>query len=121
MRALSELAGVIVAGFVAFFAGIAFVLGLLFLWLCGLASALCLIVAVAAGIMYAFTGNHHDAMIALGYLGYAAVPFVMTFVLTYYHGKISDGRQQRRKLQHIGSLRIVQDACFTDRDNGRAG
>jgi len=109
MRALSELAGVIVAGFVAFFAGIAFVLGLLFLWLCGLASALCLIVAVVAGIMYAFTGNHHDAMIALGYLGYAAVPFVMTFVLTYYHGKISDDRLAPRSEHSLPLLRTIGD------------
>jgi len=118
MRALSELAGVIVAGFAAFFGGILFLAGLVLLWLSGIASALFLMIAAFAGVMYAFTGSHHAAVIALGYLGYAAVPFVVTFVLAYYHGKLSDARQQRQSLHRIGSLRLEQDASFTP-DAGR--
>ena len=40
MRALGELTGVIVAGFAAFFGGIALAVGFVLLWLCGLASGL---------------------------------------------------------------------------------
>jgi len=114
MRALSELAGMIVAGFAAFFGGIAIVLGLLFLWLCGLASALCLMVAVFAGVMYWITGIAHDGRIALAYLGYAAVPFVLTFIFGYYLSKFSQARRQRQAIPNISGLRLPQDASFTD-------
>lgn len=118
MRALSELAGVILAGFAAFFGGILFLAGLVLLWLCGIASALFLMIAAFAGVMYAFTGSHHAAVIALGYLGYAAVPFVVTFVLAYYHGKLGDARQQRQALHRIRGIRPAEDAGFAP-DAGR--
>ncbi len=85
----------IVAGFAAFFGGILFLLGLLGLWLCGLASALCLMVAVFAGVMYGITGVRHDAELAIVYLVYASVPFMMTFVVSYYWSKFSEGRRLR--------------------------
>ena len=121
MRALRELAGVIVAGFVAFFGGILMLFGVLVLWLMGLASALCLMVAAFAGMMYCFTGKPHDGQLALGYLGYAAVPFVLAFVFHYYRGKFSEGRQHRaavrridrHALERIGGLRLERDEDFT--------
>jgi hypothetical protein len=106
VRAVSELLGVIVAGFVAFFGGIVFLLGLLALWLCGLASALCLMVAVFAGVMYGITGVPHDAQLAVVYLVYAAVPFVVIVVVSYYWSKFREGRRQR---QAIGGLRLARD------------
>jgi hypothetical protein len=113
MRAVSELVGVIVAGFAAFFGGIVFLLGLLVLWLCGLASALCLMVAVFAGVMYWVTGARHDAQLALVYLVYAAVPFVATVVVSYDWAKFTEGRRQRQALRNIGGLRLARDADFT--------
>ena len=121
MRALRELAGVIVAGFVAFFGGILMLFGVLILWLMGLASALCLMVAAFAGMMYCFTGKPHDGQIALGYLGYAAVPFVLAFVFHYYRGKLGEGRPRQtavrridqQALERIGSLRLERDEDFT--------
>lgn len=89
MRALRELAGVIVAGFVAFFGGLALASGILLLWLCGLASGLCLMVAMFAGAMFWFTGKAQDGQIALTYLVYAAVPFVLIFAIGYYRSKLS--------------------------------
>jgi hypothetical protein len=55
MRALQELAGVIVAGFVAFFGAIAFLALVLLLWFFGLLSAVFLAVSVFGAVMYAFT------------------------------------------------------------------
>jgi hypothetical protein len=113
MGVLWELVGVILAGCAAFFGGIVFLLGLVILWLCGLASALCLMVAVFAGVMYWITGTPHDGQLAVGYLVYAAVPFVATFVISYYWNKITEDRGQRQALRKIGGLRLAQDADFT--------
>lgn len=109
MRAVSELIGVIVAGFVAFFGGIVFLLGLLALWLCGLASALCLMVAAFAGVMYGITGVPHDAQLAVVYLVYAAMPFVVIVVVSYYWSKFREGRLQPRALQTVRGLRLARD------------
>jgi hypothetical protein len=113
MGALLALAGVIVAGFAAFFGGILSLLGLLVLWLLGLASALCLMVALFAGVMYWVTGTPHDAQLAGVYLVYAAVPFVVAFVLSDYGNKVTDSRQRRQSLRPIGGLRLARDADFT--------
>ena len=110
MRVVSELAWVIVAGLAAFFGGILFLLGLLGLWLCGLASALCLMVAVFAGVMYGITGVRHDAELAILYLVYASVPFMMTFVVSYYWSKFSEGRRLRHAFRTSGRLRLALDA-----------
>jgi uncharacterized membrane protein len=113
MRAVWELAAVILAGFTTFFGGIVFLVGLLVLWLCGLASALCLMVAVFAGIMYWITGVPHDAQLAVVYLVYAEVPFVAIVVVSYYWTKFTEGRRQRQALRNIGGLRLMADADFT--------
>ena len=114
MRALSELAGVIVAGFAAFFGGILMVAVMLVLWLLGLASALMLMVSGFAGMMYLATGKAHDGQIALVYLGYAAVPFVVSFVFHVYRDKFTRARQRPGKVPNISGLRLAQDARFTD-------
>lgn len=93
MRAFRELAAVIVAAFAAFFGGIALAVGFVLLWLCGMASGLCLMVAMCAGVMLWFTGKAHDGQIALTYLAYAAVPFALTFVAGYYRSKLQRSRR----------------------------
>jgi hypothetical protein len=112
MVALLELMSVILGGFAAFFGGIVLMLGLVVLWLCGLASALCLMVSLFAGVMYWITGTPHDGELAVGYLVYATVPFVVTVVLSYYWNKFTEGRRQRLALRNIGGLRLAQDADF---------
>jgi hypothetical protein len=112
MGALLELMSVILGGFPAFFGGIVLMLGLVVLWLCDLASALCLMVSVFAGVMYWITGSPHDGELAVGYLVYAAVPFVATVVLSYYWNKFTEGRRQRQALRNIGGLRLARDADF---------
>ena len=66
MRVLVELCGIIVAGFLAFFVGIAFIAGMILLWLCGIAGSLMLLVSLFAATIYAVTGKHHDLTLALG-------------------------------------------------------
>jgi uncharacterized membrane protein YphA (DoxX/SURF4 family) len=92
MRALKELAGVVAAGVLAFFGGIAIIFGLLLVWASGLVGGLCLTVAIIAGLMYGITGKSHDGEIAPTYLGYAALPFVLTFIAGHYQTKIGRSR-----------------------------
>lgn len=87
MRAIGELTGVIAAAILTFFGGIAFAVACTLLWACGIASGLCLMVALFAVVMFGITGKPHDGQIALTYLGYAAVPFALTFVAGYYRSK----------------------------------
>lgn len=87
MRAIKELAGVIVAAVLTFFSGIAFIVAFAMLWACGVASGLCLMVALFAAVMFGLTGKPHDGQIALTYLGYATIPFALTFVAGYYRSK----------------------------------
>ena len=87
MHAIRELAGVIAAAALTFFGGIAFALAFTVLWACGVASGLCLMVALFAVVMFGITGKAHDGQIALTYLGYAAAPFALTFVAGYYLSK----------------------------------
>ena len=94
MHALKELAGVVTAGVLAFFGGIALLAGILLLWGCGLASGLCLIVAIFSGVMYGITGKVHDGRLALTYLAYAAIPFVLTFMAGYYRSKLGGAPNQ---------------------------
>ena len=114
MGALIDLAGVIVAGFVAFLIGILMAGVVLVLWFLGLVSALMLMVSAFGGVMWLCTGKAHAAQIALGYLGYAAVPFVISFVFHVYLQKWTEGRQQRRPAANIGRLPLARDACFNE-------
>ena len=88
MRTIRELAGVIAAAILTFFGGIAFAVAFAALWACGVASGLCLMVALFAVAMFGITGKSHDGQIALTYLGYAALPFALTFVAGYYRSKL---------------------------------
>lgn len=113
MGAIKELAGVIAAAILTFCGGIALAVAFTVLWACGVASGLCLMVAVFAVVMFGITGKPHDGQIALTYLGYAAVPFVMTFVLVYYDSKLRYARQQHQARDRSGVLRLAADASPT--------
>ena len=114
MRALRELGTVVVAGLVAFFSGLLMIGAVLILWFLGLVSALMLMVSAFDGVMYLITGKAHDAHIALAYLGYATLPFVVSFVLHVYRGKWVDGRQRQRELPSLGRLRLSEDARLNE-------
>ena len=109
MRGLGKLGTVIVAGFVAFFSGLLMIGAMLILWFLGLVSALMLMVSAFGGLMYLITGKAHNAHIALMYLGYAAVPFVASFVFHVYRGKWAYGRQRRSQQSRLGRLGLAQD------------
>lgn len=122
MRALQELATVIVVGIGAFFGAIAALVIVLLLWFLGLLSALFLMVSVFSGAMYAFTGSHHAAVTALAYLEYAVVPFVLAFVFHVYQGKLMDSQPKlahRRPAPDISGLRLARDADFAPRPSRR--
>src|ERR1700712_5039053 len=108
MRGVSEFVSVVLTGFAAFFGGILFVLGFVFLWICGLISSLFLMISAFAGIMYMAFGTHHAAVIAVVYLGYAAVPFVVIFVSTYYYQKFVEPPQRRRTLPDISGSQLYR-------------
>jgi hypothetical protein len=112
MSALSELAGVIVAAVAVFLGGIVFVAVFLLLWLMGMASALLLMVSAFSAVMYGFTGSHHAGILALTYLGYAAIPFVLTVVFHLYRIRLTGRRQVRRPIPDISGLRLARDADF---------
>jgi hypothetical protein len=50
-RVAAELLGILLAGVVSFFVMIAYALGILFMWACGIVSGLFLIVAFFSGVM----------------------------------------------------------------------
>ncbi|MGI4951579.1 MAG: hypothetical protein ACRYGM_07215 [Janthinobacterium lividum] len=112
MRALTELLTVLATATLAFVTGIVLLAGVLVMWLCGLACGLLLLVAVASGAGFAFTGNHHYGVVAVGYLAYAAVPFAAIVALSYYHGKFTDAQESRRSLRRISWVRLAQDEPF---------
>jgi hypothetical protein len=107
-RVAAELLGILLAGVVSFFVMIAYALGILFMWACGIVSSLFLIVAFSSGVMWLFTHSPHAFHTMLGFLGYAAVPFALIVAMTYYHGKLTEGlktRQDRRALNRSGRSR----------------
>jgi membrane protein YdbS with pleckstrin-like domain len=107
-RAAVELLGLLVAGVASFFAMIGHAVGILIVWACGMVSGLFLIVALLSGAMWLFTHSQHSFQTMLGFLAYAAVPFVMIIVMSYYYGKLTDkleGRQRRQALNRSAGSR----------------
>jgi hypothetical protein len=95
-RAISELVGVLTAGFIAFFVMLAYAAGLLLLLACGFVGAGFVLVALFSMIMWLFTGDTHALLVMLGYGIYAAGTFAMIAALSFYHGKFMDGMKARR-------------------------
>lgn len=95
-RAISELVGVLAAGFGAFFVMLSYAAGLLLLLACGFACAGFLMVALFSMVMWLCTGDAHALRVMLGYFGYAGGTFAVIATLTYYHGKSMDGMRARK-------------------------
>ena len=89
-RAISELVGVLTAGFIAFFVMLAYAAGLLLLLACGFVCAGFLLVALYSMTMWLFTGDTHALHLMLGYFGYAGGAFALIAALSYYQGKFMD-------------------------------
>jgi hypothetical protein len=90
-RALAELLGVLVAGFLSFFVMLAYVAGFVALLACGFACAGFLLVALFSMAMWLSTHDAHAFRMTLGYFVYAGGAFAIIATLTYYHGKLKDG------------------------------
>ena len=114
--ALTELLGVLVAGFFGFFVMLAYAAGVLLLLACGFACAGFLLVALFSMIMWLFNHDAHTFRTMLSYFGYAGGAFAVIAALTYYHGKFADNvkakRGQRVALRQIRRLRLMKDTTF---------
>jgi hypothetical protein len=123
--ALTELLGVLVAGFLGFFVMLAYAAGVLLLLACGFACAGFLLVALFSMVMWLFTHDAHTFRTMLGYFGYAGGTFAVIAALSYYHGKFADGvkarRGQRVALHQIGQLRLIKHATFEHSPAERSG
>jgi len=110
-RAISELVGVLTAGFIAFFVMLAYAAGLLLLLACGFACAGFLLVALFSMVMWFFTGGTHALHVMLGYFAYAGGTFSVIAALSYYHRKFMDGmkvrQDQRIKHQLTSCLGLI--------------
>ena len=111
---LGELATVFVIGIVAFFVLLAQAAGLLVLGALGLASGLFLLVALCEGAWWLGTHDRHAGITALGFLGYAAIPFALIVVTFYCWHRAFEwpDRRRHRALERIGRLRLAKDARF---------
>jgi len=117
VRVLTELLTVFVAAFFGFFALVATligtVVGFLVIAVVGFFSAASLLIALFAGVMFAFTGNRHDAGLAVGYSLYAAGAFAVVVVMLFYRDKFRQTAQARRALRNVQALRLaLDDASF---------
>ncbi len=117
MRALTELLTVFVVAFFGFFALLASLIvtlaGFLVIAVAGFFSVASLAIALFAGVGFAFTGNPHDAGLAVGYLLYAAGSFAVVVVMLFYRDKFRQSAQDRQALRSVQGLRLAQaDASF---------
>jgi hypothetical protein len=114
--ALTELLGVLVAGFLGFFVMLAYAAGVLLLLACGFACSGFLLVALFSMVMWWFNHDAHTFRTMLGYFGFAGGAFAVIAALSYYNGRFADGlkakRGQRVAPRRIGQLRLMKDATF---------
>ena len=95
-RAISELIGVLTAGFIAFFVILAYAAGLLLLLACGFVCAGFLLVALFSMVMWLVAGDAHALHLMLGYFAYAGGTFSVIAALSYYYGKVMESMKARR-------------------------
>jgi hypothetical protein len=81
---VAELATVFVASVIGFFVMLLLAAGAVLAWLIGCASALFLLVALVETAWWLHTHDHHAAITALGYFGYAATAFALIPVLSFW-------------------------------------
>lgn len=110
-RALGELIGVLLVGFIAFFVMLASVAVLLLMLACGFVCAGFLLVALFSMVVWLFTRDVHALHVMLGYFGYAGGTFAVISALSYYYGKFMGGvkARQHQGLAHQGTthLRLI--------------
>jgi CHASE2 domain-containing sensor protein len=96
MRAIGnfvgELATVFVASVIGFFVVLLLAAGAVLAWLIGSASAWFLVIALAETAWWLHAHDHHAAMTALGYYGYAAGTFALIPVLSTLRAKLTTGQ-----------------------------
>jgi hypothetical protein len=96
MRAIGnfvgELATVFVASAIGFFVVLLLAAGAVLVWLIGCVSALFLLIALVETAWWLHTRDHHAAVTALGYYGYAAGTFAMIPVLSTLKEKFTTGQ-----------------------------
>jgi CHASE2 domain-containing sensor protein len=96
MRAIGhfvgELATVFIASVIGFFMVLLLAAGAVLACLIGCASALFLLIALAETAWWLHTHDHHAAMTALGYYGYAAGTFALIPVLSTLKEKLTTGQ-----------------------------
>jgi hypothetical protein len=80
---VAELATVFVASVIGFFVMLLLAAGVVLTWLFGCASAWFLLVALAETAWWLRTHDHHAAITALGYFGYAGGAFALIPVLSF--------------------------------------
>jgi hypothetical protein len=110
--ALTELLGVLVAGFLGFFVMLAYAAGVLLLLACGFACAGFLLVALFSMVMWLSTHDTHAFRMMLGYFAYAGGAFAAIAALSYCHGKLTEGvrmgRERRLAFGRIAQLQFVR-------------
>jgi len=111
-RAISELIGVLIAGFIAFFVMLGYAAGLLLLLACGFVCAGFLLVALFSMVMWLFTRDAHALHVMLGYFGYAGGTFAVITAIFYYHAKFRDGMKARQ--HRHGALRQTSHVQLLD-------
>ena len=115
-RFAGELLGVLAAGFVGFFVMLAYMVGFVIWFACGLACVGFLLVALFSMVMWLSTHDAHAFRTMLGYFVYAAGAFAVIAMLSYYKGKLMDGVKVRWERRNIlggrGWSRLAADARF---------
>jgi len=113
-RTLDELMGVLAAGFVGFFVMLAYVVGSLIWFTCGVASFCFLLVALFSMVMWVFTHDKHAFHVMLGYFVYAGVAYAGIAAISHYQarltklvgnrrGRAARGRVGWRKTRQLGA------------------
>ena len=95
-RALDEMIGVLAAGFVGFFVMLAYVVGSLIWFTCGVASFCFLLVALFSMVMWVFTHDKHAFHVMLGYFVYAGVAYAGIAAISHYQARLTKLVRNRR-------------------------
>lgn len=115
-QALTELLGVLAAGFVGFFVMLAYMAAILVWFTCGVACFCLLLVGLFSMVLWLFTRDAHAFHVMLGYFAYAGAAYAVIAAISYYRGKLGDRlytqRVQQAAFRQIAGLRLATDANF---------
>jgi hypothetical protein len=110
-RALKELFGVLVAGFVGFAVMLVYAAIILAWVACGLACFCLFMVALFCMVMWLATHNGHALHMMVGYFVYAGAAHALIATMSYYRSKLSEHLNAVRGPQLV--QRLVADAHLT--------